>query len=87
MTTTTEPDCMIAIVNGEVMGAIVCDARSLDQTLAEWTADPSVTEIVRVPVSVPRKFLFEKWPGRDAAIAACRPSPTSPGAQEDRSDG
>jgi hypothetical protein len=62
---------MIAIVDGEVRCAVVDDgSASCREAIAEWLEDRSVTELVRVPVEVARKFLFQHWPGREAAIAA-----------------
>jgi hypothetical protein len=63
--------CLIAIKDGEVCCAVADDGSvSYRETFAEWLEDRSVTEIVRVPVEVARKFLFQTWVGREAAIAA-----------------
>lgn len=63
-------EAAIAICGGEVRAVVVvCAHRIYDETIRDWSADRRVTEIVRVPIEVARHFLFEKWPGRDAAIA------------------
>jgi hypothetical protein len=63
--------CLIAIKDGEVCCAVVDDGSlSCRETIDEWLGDRSVTEIVRVPVGVARRYLFQAWIGREAAIAA-----------------
>lgn len=62
-------NCMVAIVNGEVRAAVAMNASTFGDTLAEWAADPQVSELIKVPVEVARRFLFEAWPGRAEALA------------------
>jgi hypothetical protein len=66
-----EPIVAIAVCSDEVKCAVATEDEKYFRTVvAEWSEDPNITEIVRVPLEVARRFLFEKWPGRDAAIAA-----------------
>jgi hypothetical protein len=60
---------MICIAHGEVCGAVICGCAETDRALAEWAARAAVTEIVRVPVEVARRFLLQPWPGLKAALA------------------
>lgn len=64
-----ETDCVICIAHGEVCAAVICGCAETDRALAEWAARTAVTEIVRVPVEVARRFLLQPWPGLEVALA------------------
>lgn len=63
--------CMIAIRDD---GLLVCaaslDVPDFDEMVAEWANDKRITQILKVPVDVPRLLLFEQWPGMEAACLA-----------------
>lgn len=65
-------ECILAIAGSEVFGASdLSDA-------ATWFANhPNVTEVVRMPKSAAGRFLFQPWPGRQAALTllASLPAP------------
>ena len=71
--TIASADCMVGICSDGVMkcAAMVCPDRPHihEDAVKKWLRDPNVTQILRVPVEIPRKFLFVPWPGLEAALA------------------
>jgi hypothetical protein len=83
MTMGERKECMVAIYSDGEMKAAVCILPGKpfhEDEVAEWARDPRVTQILRVPVEVPRRFLFQQWPGLETRRSplSSPPSPKRP---------
>lgn len=60
----------LAIAKHRVVGIVVEDrGRAAMDAFAEWRADPEITELVRAPDQIARRFFRQPWPGLDAAFS------------------
>lgn len=72
-------ECIIAISDGIVVAVAVMPHH--DEDIVEWSLDPTVQEIIKVPGPVAMHYLAKPWPGREEALR------TAPHEQQEGNDG